>query len=93
MMKGFAVDENMSNLTCASGDLSASANSSIRNESSSSTHQQQPTQKKKRNLPGNPGIYIYALILIKIIIVFLYKNFISFCFGTLIIINLGYIYM
>lgn len=57
MMKGFAVDENMSNLTCASGDLSASANSSIRNESSSSTHQQQPTQKKKRNLPGNPGIY------------------------------------
>lgn len=73
-MKGFAVDENMSNLTCASGDLSASANSSIRNESSSSTHQQQPTQKKKRNLPGNPGIYIYiyALILIKIIIVFFY---------------------
>ncbi|XP_004291048.1 PREDICTED: protein indeterminate-domain 7-like isoform X1 [Fragaria vesca subsp. vesca] len=54
MMKGFAVDENMSNLTCASGDLSASANSSIRNDSSSSTHQQQPAQKKKRNLPGNP---------------------------------------
>nr|XP_011458911.1 PREDICTED: protein indeterminate-domain 7-like isoform X2 [Fragaria vesca subsp. vesca] len=48
------VDENMSNLTCASGDLSASANSSIRNDSSSSTHQQQPAQKKKRNLPGNP---------------------------------------
>ncbi|KAM1012836.1 hypothetical protein FF1_042849 [Malus domestica] len=62
------VDENMSNLTCASGDLSAS-NSSIRNESSSagtvypqhsasSTQIQQqqapPPPKKKRNLPGNP---------------------------------------
>ncbi|KAM1388351.1 hypothetical protein ACFX2I_016491 [Malus domestica] len=67
MNKGLMVDENMSNLTCASGDLSAS-NSSIRNESSSAgtvyphpassaqIQQQQapPPPKKKRNLPGNP---------------------------------------
>ena len=69
MNKGLMVDENMSNLTCASGDLSAS-NSSIRNESSSAgtvyphpassaqIQQQQapPPPKKKRNLPGNPGL-------------------------------------
>ncbi|CAB4296654.1 unnamed protein product [Prunus armeniaca] len=69
MMKGLMGDENMSNLTCASGDLSAS-NSSIRNESSSAgtlypqqqsssandiqQPQQPPPPKKKRNLPGNP---------------------------------------
>lgn len=70
-MKGLMGDENMSNLTCASGDLSAS-NSSIRNESSSAgtlypqqqsssandiqQPQQPPPPKKKRNLPGNPGL-------------------------------------
>lgn len=64
MMKGLMVDDNMSNLTFASGEISAS--SSTRNDqsvgnlypqnSSASTNQlPPPPNKKKRSLPGNPG--------------------------------------
>ncbi|PON96020.1 TFIIH C1-like domain containing protein [Trema orientale] len=63
MMKGLMVDDNMSNLTFASGEISAS--SSTRNDqsvgnlypqnSSASTNQlPPPPNKKKRSLPGNP---------------------------------------
>lgn len=45
MMKGFAVDENMSNLTSVSSEISAS--SANKNENAST--------KRKRNLPGHPG--------------------------------------
>ena len=41
-----AADENMSNLTSASGD-----------QASVSSHPLPPPAKKKRNLPGNPGTY------------------------------------
>lgn len=65
MMKGFMVDDNMSNLSCASGEISAS--SSSRNESAAGNFYYQqssasiiqappPPLKKKRNLPGNPGL-------------------------------------
>lgn len=59
------VDDNMSNLTCASGEISAS---SSRHESSAGNFYNQQTSasinqappppplKKKRNLPGNPGL-------------------------------------
>lgn len=63
-MKGLiSADDNMSNLTSASGEISAS--SSSRNESavgnfynnqSSASINQAPPPKKKRNLPGNPGL-------------------------------------
>ena len=66
MMKGnLMVDDNMSNLTFASGEISAS--SSTRNDqsvgnlypqnSAASTNQlPPPPNKKKRSLPGNPGL-------------------------------------
>lgn len=56
------VEENMSNLTSASGE--ASVSSGNRNEIAANypqqyfaptTTQTQPPLKKKRNLPGNPG--------------------------------------
>ena len=60
MMKGLAMDENMSNLTSASGEVSASSGSRI--ETGAAKHPQhsfdstnQPPPKKKKNLPGNPG--------------------------------------
>jgi hypothetical protein len=40
-----ATDENMSNLTSASGDLQTSV----------SSHPLPPPSKRKRSLPGNPG--------------------------------------
>uniref|UniRef100_A0A5B6ZS98 Putative zinc finger protein NUTCRACKER-like n=1 Tax=Davidia involucrata TaxID=16924 RepID=A0A5B6ZS98_DAVIN len=58
MMKGMILDDNMSNLTCASNEVSIS--SSNRNEISTMYPQQsfaspnQPPPKKRRNLPGNP---------------------------------------
>ena len=71
-MKGFVlkqqqvVEENMSNLTSASGE--ASASSGNRTEIGTNYPQQYlpppPTQtqppKKKRNLPGNPGLFSYV---------------------------------
>ena len=66
MMKGnLMVDDNMSNLTFASDEISAS--SSTRNDqsvgnlhsqnSSASTNQlPPPPNKKKRSLPGNPSL-------------------------------------
>ncbi|KAL9304362.1 hypothetical protein ACSQ67_021625 [Phaseolus vulgaris] len=73
-MKGFVlkqqqvVEENMSNLTSASGE--ASASSGNRTEIGTNYPQQYlpppPTQtqppKKKRNLPGNPGLFSYSLL-------------------------------
>ena len=56
MLKGLMVDENMSNLTSASGE--ASASSGTRNETSFVSANQSPAAaaaKKKRSLPGNPG--------------------------------------
>jgi len=61
--EGFDVPKTMSNLTSASGE--ASASSGNRTEIGSDYSQQYfatpptQTQKKKRNLPGNPGFYIY----------------------------------
>ncbi|KAJ6382694.1 hypothetical protein OIU77_031178 [Salix suchowensis] len=59
MMKGLVMDENMSNLTSASGEVSASSGSRI--ETGAAKHPQhsfdstnQPPPKKKKNLPGNP---------------------------------------
>lgn len=63
MNKGMFVDENMSNLT-SSASNEASFSSSSRNETGTIMYQQQSfasipqaqPPKKKRNLPGNPGI-------------------------------------
>lgn len=65
------VEENMSNLTSASGE--ASGSSGNRTEigtnyppqqyfasSLPSQSQTQPPAKKKRNLPGNPGFILYT---------------------------------
>ncbi|KAF7830462.1 protein indeterminate-domain 11-like isoform X2 [Senna tora] len=66
MMKGLVVvDENMSNLTCATSEMSASLGTRPINDStvslcpppphhSSTSTNQEPLPKKKRNLPGNP---------------------------------------
>jgi hypothetical protein len=70
MIKGFIEEENMSNLTSASGEASANS-SGNRNEigtnnyhqqylapsQSTQTHDDAPPPKKRRNLPGNPGLY------------------------------------
>lgn len=55
------MEENMSNLTSASSEISAS--SGIRNDNGSSLYaqysstsiSQEPQPKKKRSLPGHPG--------------------------------------
>ncbi|KAK7831224.1 protein indeterminate-domain 7 [Quercus suber] len=60
MMNDMLMAENMSNLTTASGEISAS--SSTRNENTGTLYSQQssastnlaPPPKRKRNLPGNP---------------------------------------
>ncbi|KAL5836195.1 hypothetical protein ACOSQ4_015692 [Xanthoceras sorbifolium] len=63
MMRGLVVEESMSNLTCASGEVSASSGSRIEagnnmytQQSFASTNQVEalPPAKKRRNLPGNP---------------------------------------
>jgi hypothetical protein len=51
MMKGLSVDENMSNLTSASSEISAS--SATKNGKASTNLE--PQAKRKRNLPGHPG--------------------------------------
>lgn len=64
LYKGLVVEENMSNLTSASSEISAS--SGIRNDNgslyahqySSTSINQEPQPKKKRGLPGHPG-HIY----------------------------------
>jgi hypothetical protein len=69
MIKGFIEEENMSNLTSASGEASANS-SGNRNEigtnnyhqqylapsQSTQIHDEAPPPKKRRNLPGNPGL-------------------------------------
>ncbi|XP_024953393.1 protein indeterminate-domain 7 isoform X2 [Citrus sinensis] len=61
MMKGLLVEENMSNLTSASGEVTASSGSRVETgtnfyaqHSFSSTNEATPPSKKKRSLPGNP---------------------------------------
>lgn len=51
MMKGLSVEENMSNLTSASSEISAS--SATKNGKASTNLE--PQTKRKRNLPGHPG--------------------------------------
>ncbi|OIW12085.1 hypothetical protein TanjilG_24833 [Lupinus angustifolius] len=59
MEKGLVVDENMSNLTSASSEISASSGSrsntvSLYSQYSSTSTDQEPLPKKKRSLPGHP---------------------------------------
>ena len=76
------LEENMSNLTSASGE--ASVSSGNRTEAgtnypqqyvSTATPQTQPVNKKKRNLPGNPGLgsdpYLNTIIFITSFVWFL----------------------
>lgn len=61
MKAGFLVEENMSNLTSASGEVSASSGSRVETgpmytqQSFSSSTNEAPPPKRKRSLPGNPG--------------------------------------
>lgn len=60
MMKGLVMDENMSNLTSASSEISASSgtrneNGSLYPQHSSASTNLEPQPKKKRSLPGHPG--------------------------------------
>ncbi|KAJ4833793.1 hypothetical protein Tsubulata_014712 [Turnera subulata] len=77
MMKGLMVDENVSNLTSASGEISVSSGSRTETgamypqQPIASTNQTPPPPKKKRSLPGNPGFkfnqnhnYKYLLVLL-----------------------------
>ncbi|KAJ9183589.1 hypothetical protein P3X46_007421 [Hevea brasiliensis] len=60
MMKGVIMDENLSNLTSASGEISASSGSRIETagtmylQQSFPSTNQAPPPKKRRSLPGNP---------------------------------------
>lgn len=67
-----AMEENLSNLTSASGEASAcSGNHSdqIPTNYSGQYFSTPPPPKKKRNLPGNPGFFFFfPLLFIKIII-------------------------
>ncbi|XP_031284607.1 protein indeterminate-domain 7-like [Pistacia vera] len=56
MIKGFVVEENMSHLTCTSGEVSASSSSRVETGTmyTQASTDQAPPPKKKRNLPGNP---------------------------------------
>lgn len=82
-MKGLVAEESMSNLTCASGEVSASSGSRIEADNmytqhsfAATTNQLAPQAKKKRNLPGNPGHFITQKVNISIIYIFLvlYSN-------------------
>ena len=60
MLKELGVDENMSNMTSASSEISASSGTrndtgSLYAQQSSTSTIQEPQPKKKRNLPGHPG--------------------------------------
>ncbi|KAL5543387.1 hypothetical protein UlMin_007171 [Ulmus minor] len=76
MNNNLLVDDNMSNLTFASGEISATS-SSTRYESgnlypqqqSSTSTNQEPPPKKKRSIPGNPGLkFWYICLLIPMLI-------------------------
>lgn len=59
-MKSKVVEENMSNLTSTSGEVSASSGTRIETgtlypQQSFASTNQAPPSKKKRSLPGNPG--------------------------------------
>lgn len=60
------MEENLSNLTSASGEATASVSSANKNEFPNQYFtpqtQQPPPPKKKRNLPGNPGKIFHHLI-------------------------------
>lgn len=92
-MKGIFLDDDISNLTSASTEASLSS-SSNRNEIGTmypppqmqqtyasvpiTTTNQTQSNKKKRNLPGNPGIiirYVYIYLLQTFINFLLFKNF------------------
>lgn len=66
-MKGnLMVDENLSVLTCASGQVTRNEATDplYSHHSSASTNQPPPPpppSKKKRNLPGNPGIVLLRI--------------------------------
>lgn len=60
MVEGSVVDENMSNLTSASSEISASSGTrtdigSLNPQYSSTSTNQEPLPKKRRSLPGHPG--------------------------------------
>jgi hypothetical protein len=63
-MKGLSVDENMSNLTSASSEISAS-NSATKNGKASTNLE--PQTKRKRNLPGHPGNKSYQLYMFSLV--------------------------
>ncbi|XP_057958351.1 protein indeterminate-domain 7-like [Malania oleifera] len=54
MIKSFIVDENMSNLTSASGEASVSSGTRTIETGNNNMYPPPPPPKKKRNLPGNP---------------------------------------
>lgn len=51
------MEEKISNLTSASGEVSVSSGNRYPQQSFASSNQT-PAVKKKRNLPGNPGLKI-----------------------------------
>lgn len=60
MMKGLVMDENMSNLTSASSEISASSgarneNCSLYAQHSAASTNLESQPKRKRSLPGQPG--------------------------------------
>lgn len=88
MMKGnLMVDENLSVLTCASGEtvtrteISTTTTPMYSHQSSSSINQPTPPlpplpppSKKKRNLPGNPGLVFVKNTWIDVLIYLVFSN-------------------